>query len=170
MNFFSGFSLLGEEELFKEYLKDTPYSVGGFSLGAVKAFEYVQNCRDRVDILQLFSPAFFQNRSEKFKRVQTINYQKNREGYQKQFLENIAYPSSINMQRYFVEDTLESLQKLLKYNWNPLELEKVKDSGVEIEVYLGEKDKIIESQYAYDFFKHYATVYFIKGVGHILDG
>ena len=32
------------------------------------------------------------------------------------------------------------------------------------------QNKIIESQYAYDFFKHYATVYFIKGVGHILDG
>ncbi len=168
MNFFSGFSLCCEEEIFKEYLKKSKYTVSGFSLGAVSAFEYVQNSKDRIDTLQLFSPAFFQDKSEKFKRLQTISYQKNPEAYEKQFLENIAYPSTHEMQSYFKKDSLESLQKLLEFTWEPSALIELKKRGIHIEVYLGGEDKIIESKKAYDFFKDYATVYFIKEGGHTL--
>ena len=168
MNFFSGFSLCCEEVLFEEYLKKSKYTVSGFSLGAVRAFEYVENSTDRIDTLQLFSPAFFQDMSSKFKRVQTINYQKNSELYEKQFLENISYPSNHDMSSYFKKDSLKSLQNLLEYKWHGSKLLAVKDRGIEIEVYLGGKDKIIDSKKVYEFFKNYARVYFIKEGGHIL--
>jgi len=168
VNFFSGFSLWREEELFESYLKKSQYTVSGFSLGAVRAFEYVQNNSARIDTLQLFSPAFFQDKSEKFKRLQTISYQKNSDAYEKLFLENIAYPSTHDMKSYFKKDTLESLQKLLEFTWEPSALMELKKRGIHIEVYLGGEDKIIDSKKAYDFFKNYATVYFIKEGGHIL--
>jgi len=47
-------------------------------------------------------------------------------------------------------------------------LDILKQRGVKIEVYLGECDKITNSQANYDFFKKFATVYYIKNVGHIL--
>ena len=59
MKYFNGFSLNGEKELFKEYLIDSEFSVAGFSYGAIEAFEYVYNGKDRVDRLILLSPAFF---------------------------------------------------------------------------------------------------------------
>ena len=168
VNFFSGFSLWGEEELFEAYLKRSQYTVSGFSLGAVRAFEYVQNNSARIDTLQLFSPAFFQDKSEKFKRLQTISYQKNSDAYEKLFLENIAHPSTHNMISYFKKDTLESLQKLLEFTWEEEKLVQFKKRGIHIEVYFGGEDKIIDSKKAYDFFKNYATVYFIKEGGHTL--
>jgi len=168
VNFFSGFSLAGEERLFEAYLNHSVYAVSGFSLGAVNAFEHVQSTDARVDTLQLFSPAFFQDKSDKFKRLQTISYQKNQKAYEDQFLKNIAYPSSNDMHSYYKEDSLASLQKLLEFRWEPSNLIALRDRGIEIEVYLGGKDKIIDSKKAYDFFKNYATVYFIKEGGHIL--
>lgn len=168
VNFFSGFSLCSDVELFEAYLKRGAYSVSGFSLGAVRAFEYVKNSNDRIDTLQLFSPAFFQERDEKFKRLQMISYQKNSQSYEKLFLKNIAYPSTHDMTRYFKKDSLESLQKLLEFRWETSELTALKERGIHIEVYLGGEDKIIDSKKAYDFFKEYATVYFIKEGGHIL--
>ena len=101
MNFFSGFSLEGESSVFDEYLKKGDYRVSGFSLGAIEAFEYSLNSSDRIDTLQFFSPAFFQDRSEKFKRLQTLSYKKDQTSYEEQFLKNISYPSSIDMKKYF---------------------------------------------------------------------
>ena len=57
--YFSGFSLKGEKELFKEYIIENDFTVSGFSYGAQKAVEYVLSTDNRVDLLQLFSPAFF---------------------------------------------------------------------------------------------------------------
>ncbi len=169
MNFFSGFSLEGEESLFSPYLKENDFCVSGFSLGAILAYEYVLNSSDRVDTLQLFSPAFFQNESEKFKRVQTINYQKNRDSYQMQFLKNIAYPADRDLNRYLKNDSIVSLEKLLYFRWDANRLKELKDRGINIEVYLGGKDRIMDTKKAYDFFKKFATIYLIKNGGHILE-
>jgi esterase/lipase len=167
VSFFSGFCLQGESELFKTYLKKSEYCVSGFSLGAIKAFEYTLNSNSRIDTLQLFSPAFFQDKDLKFKRLQTLNYKKNPQAYQEQFLKNIAYPFATDMKKYFKEDTKEELQKLLEFIWKEEELLELVNKGVEIEVYLGAKDKIIDSKKAYKFFKEFATVYFIKEGGHV---
>ncbi len=47
-------------------------------------------------------------------------------------------------------------------------LKKLIKKGTKIEVYLGSKDKIIKSYEAKEFFKEFATVYFINDAGHIL--
>jgi alpha-beta hydrolase superfamily lysophospholipase len=169
MKFFSGFCFDGELKLFDEYLEYNDFCVAGFSYGAIKAFEYTSTCRARIDKLQLFSPAFFQNRDDKFKRLQTISFSKNRQGYIKNFLSQVKYPSSVELDRYFHEGKLSELKELLFYEWSGEKLDELRQKGIDIEVYLGEKDRIIDSQEALEFFTQYATVYYKKGVGHLLS-
>ena len=73
-NYFSGFCFFDEAELFDEYLIRNDFTVCGFSYGAIKAFEEVLSSQNRVDRLQLFSPAFFQNFDDKFKRTQLMYF------------------------------------------------------------------------------------------------
>ena len=166
--YFSGFSLGEEKQVFEEYLIENSVTIAGFSYGAIKAFEYVLNTKRRVDLLQLFSPAFFQTKDEKFKRMQLMFYKKDKESYTNNFLQNISFPSNVNMKEYYEDSSIEQLQELLYYKWDEKELQELVNRGTKIEVYLGQKDKIIDSNSAKDFFKDFATVYYIKGKGHIL--
>jgi len=166
--YFSGFCLENEKELFSEYSKENDFTVSGFSYGAIKAFEEVLNSDNRVDTLQLFSPAFFQTQDKKFKRMQLMFFKKDAKAYCDNFLENIAYPKNIDTSSYFNLGTYEELEELLTYEWSEEKLQSLVDRGTKIEVFLGEKDKIIDSKKANDFFVNYATVYYIKDVGHIL--
>ena len=95
-------------------------------------------------------------------------FKKDAKAYCDNFLENIAYPSSINTNKYFTQGSMEELDELINYTWDEQKLQALVDKGTKIEVYLGEEDKIIDSEKAKDFFVKYATVYFIKNVGHIL--
>jgi hypothetical protein len=167
-SFYSGFSLKGEKELFSDFLIENDFTVSGFSYGAIKAFETAFNSSKRVDKLQLFSPAFFQSQDEKFKRMQLMFFKKDEETYCKNFLKNVASPSDINMNVYFQKGDIKELEELLYYVWDKAKLQSLIDKGIEIEVYLGEQDKIVDSKKAMDFFKEFATVYFIKKSGHIL--
>ena len=167
-SFYSGFCLENEQELFSEYLVENDFTVSGFSYGAIKAFEEVLESSLRVDKLQLFSPAFFQTQDKKFKRMQLMFFKKDAQAYCDNFLENIAYPNNKDTSKYFKLGTYEELEELLTYEWCEEKLQRLLDKGVKIEVYLGEKDKIIDSKKANDFFKNYATVYYIKEKGHIL--
>ncbi len=168
-NYFSGFCLSKEQELFYDYLIENDLTVNGFSYGAIKAFKYVYETEKRVDTLQLFSPAFFQTQDKKFKRMQLMFFKKDANEYCKNFLENIAYPSDKNMDKYFTQGSQEELEELLNYTWEKEKLQSLVDRGTKIEVYLGSKDKIIEAHKAIDFFKNYATVYFIKEASHTLQ-
>lgn len=168
MRYFSGFCLKGEEELFKAYLNQSDFCVAGFSLGAIKAFEYAFTCKERIDTLQLFSPAFFQDKDAKFKKLQTLSFAKNSDTYCQSFLKNIAFPSTLSMQPYFQKGSLEALEKLLHYEWNQEKLQMICDKNITIEIYLGEKDTIINALHVKDFFVPFATVYYFKNVGHIL--
>ena len=167
MLFFSGFCLKNEKELFKEQLKNSEYEVAGFSYGAIKAFEYASNAT-RIDTLTLLSPAFFQTKDKKFKRLQLLHYKKNPQQYIENFLKNTAYPSNTDMKKYYHDGEYEDLEKLLNYIWDEKKLQLLKEKGVDIKVHLGQLDKIIESKKAYEFFKPYATVYYYKNKGHIL--
>ena len=169
-NYYSGFSLKEEKELFSEYLVENEFTVSGFSFGAINAFEKILSSETRVDLLQLFSPAFFQTQDEKFVRMQLMFFKKDSKSYCDNFLKNIAYPSSFDTLPYFKEGTYEELQTLLTYKWDKEKLNKVLEKGTKIEVYLGGVDKIIDSSKAYEFFKDFSTVYFIKNSGHILKG
>jgi esterase/lipase len=167
MQFFSGFQLKNEKSYFSDFLKESEFTVAGFSYGAIKALNYVLENEKRVDRLQLFSPAFFQNKNEKFIRLQLISFRKNPELYSKNFFKNIFYPSQ-TQEIEKVNGTIEELEELLTFKWNDEVLQNVKNRGIEIEVFLGGKDKIIDSKEAHEFFKQFGKVCFMKNRGHFL--
>ncbi len=166
--YFSGFCLKNEKDLFKNYILNSDFNVCGFSYGAIKAFEYVVNSEKRVDTLQLFSPAFFQIQSTKFIRTQLMFFKKDANNYCQNFLKNVSYPTNLNMNDYFKMGSKEELEELLNYKWDEEKFQILINRGIKIEVYLGELDKIIDSNCAKDFFKNYSTVYYLKEKGHIL--
>jgi hypothetical protein len=170
MKFFSGFSLQKEAHFFEPFIAESDYSVCGFSYGSIKAFEYVEKLLSegkRVDRLQLFSPAFFQSKDEKFKRLQLMAYRKNEDEYLRQFLNACFLPYE---RREVVRDVtvLEELEELLNYEWNKNALHTLCESGVIIEVYLGGRDQIVDSIAAKEFFLDVATVTLIKEGNHFL--
>ncbi len=168
MKFFSGFCFKHEAELFGEFLDRDDFCVAGFSYGATKAFEYVLASGQRIDRLQLFSPAFFQDRSEKFKRLQTLSFAKDRDKYIKNFLNQVKFPSDKEIARYNKTGTIEELEELLNYKWSKQKVKQLIKKGTQIEVYLGENDKIINSNQVLDFFIPFSNVYYIKNTGHLL--
>ena len=170
MKFFSGFSLRNEVDFFKPFINESNYSVCGFSYGAIKAFEYVQKALkegNRVDRLQLLSPAFFQSKDEKFRRLQLMAYRKNEDEYLRQFINACFLPYERREVEHSVT-VLEELEELLMYVWSRDELKALADKGVVIEVYLGGRDQIVDSVAAKEFFLDVATVTYIKNGNHFL--
>lgn len=171
MRFFSGFSLKNEEYLFSDYINESDYTVCGFSYGAIKALnatlETLKNSQ-RVDRLQLFSPAFFQSKSEKFKRLQLMSYKKNQTIYMQQFLSGCFAPYEKKIVEN-VETDIEELKELLEYEWSLELLKEVESKGVKIEVYLGGNDKIIDVTAAKELFLEVATVTYVKDANHFLQ-
>jgi len=165
MIYFSGFCLDSESELFKGFTCRGDFCVVGFSYGAQKALEYTFTCKERIDKLQLISPAFFMDKSEKFKKLQTISFRKDSDLYCKNFLENVTCK---DLSKYFKKGSLEELKELLFYEWDREKLIEIRKRDIEIEVYLGGNDKIINSKQAKEFFQEFATIYYIKDKGHIL--
>ena len=171
MPFFSGFSLKDEEYLFSDYINKSQYSISGFSYGAIKAFEQTKELLasgKRVDTLQLFSPAFFQTKSSKFKRLQMLAYSKNEQEYMNQFIDACFYPYDKKIVEY-KETIPEELNELLNYEWNLEELQKLVQRGIKLEVYLGGKDKIVDAQSAKEFFLQVASLTYVKDANHFLQ-
>lgn len=171
MHFFSGFSLKNESYLLDEYLNKSDYSVVGFSYGAIKAFSYVKNqlaSGKRIDTLQLMSPVFFQRYAVKFKKLQLLAYTKNELAYMSQFMNSCFEPYEKKIVAH-KQTTKQELEELLNYEWNLEELVELVDRGIKIEVYLGEKDKIIDVVGAREFFLEVATVTYIKNANHFLQ-
>ena len=168
MRYFSGFCLQNEEEIFQDFLNTNDFTVAGFSYGAIKAFEYTLTCKERIDTLQLFSPAFFADKDAKFKKLQTLSFTKNSDQYMHNFMQNCTHPSNFNIQPFFKKGSIEELNELLHYTWDEAQLRSLKEKGITIEVYVGECDTIIDAINVKDFFVPYASVYYFKRVGHIL--
>ena len=171
MQFFSGFSLQNEESFFKDYIDSSLYCVCGFNYGAIQALAYTKEQLSkgkRIDRLQLLSPAFFQTKSEKFKRLQLLAFSKNKQQYIKQFIDACFFPyKSKNVEIY--ESSKENLEELLNYEWILSDLLDVKSQGVVIEVYLGGADAIIDVDNARDFFLDTCDVTYIKNANHFLQ-
>ena len=168
--YFSGFCLEDEQELFGEYLIENDFTISGFSYGAIKAFDfalYSASVGVRVDLVQLFSPAFFNDKDKKYKRMQLIYFNKDSKTYCDNFLKNSGFGEE-QKSKYFIEGKYEELDELLNYNWNQEKLKLLSQNGTKIEVYLGEEDKIVDTQKVLEFFVDVAEVYFIKDKGHIL--
>jgi len=169
MKYFNGFSLEREEKLFEDYIIDTKYSIVGFSYGTQRAFEYVyNNPNSRVDRLILLSPAFFQNRKESFLKTQLLYFKKDTNEYIKNFIKNVIYPSNIDITPYIKKGTYKELKELLYYKWNPSKIEELIKRGITIEVFIGEKDKIVNSKESYPFFSDITTTYLLRNRGHLL--
>ena len=169
MHYYSGFALHDEVHFFEAFRDKNAYCVSGFSYGAIKAFQYVLDTQSRVDRLQLFSPAFFQQKSDKFKRLQMMGYQKTSDLYIKKFTENCFLPYSPKEVSYAQHSAFE-LEELLHFVWKEEEIKTLIDRGVRIEVYLGSEDKISDVASAFAFFKPFGTVTLIKGANHFLQG
>ena len=167
VKYFNGFSLHNEEVLFEEYLNTDENCVAGFSYGAQRAFEYVYQTEARVDKLILLSPAFFQTQTVAFIHAQLHYFETQKQTYMKQFLKNVSYPSSFTLSPFLSEGNIEELKSLLTYRWEKEKLLDVLQRGTCIEVFLGEKDKIIDAQKAADFFTMTST-YIFKNTGHLL--
>ena len=171
MEFFSGFGFKNDQILFKEYLISGAYTIAGFSYGAQKALEVAKakvDAGERVEILQLFSPAYFNELPKAIKLKEMQNFAKNSELYMRFFYKKAAYPWKGSIEPFKKEPSLGELKSLLFYEWKKSDLALLKEAGVKIEVYLGTMDKIIDSKKAELFFKPYATIYTIKDVGHLL--
>ncbi|MDD2905340.1 MAG: pimelyl-ACP methyl ester esterase BioV [Sulfurimonas sp.] len=171
MKFYSGFSLQNESHFFDSFILKSEYCVCGFSYGAIKALRYAKEQlenRQRIDTLQLFSPAFFQTKTQKFKRLQTLSYSKNRQIYIEQFIDACFLPHK-RKEVSHKENILEELEELLEYQWSLTDLIYLRDRGVKIEIYLGGEDKIIDVNAAREFFLPLATVTYIKNANHFLQ-
>ena len=167
-NFYSGFCFKNECEIFKDYLEIGDFIISGFSYGAIKAFKQALESETRVDKLQLFSPSFFQNKDEKFKKMQKLFFKKDEKSYINNFLENVKYPQIKDIKEYLNTGKYEELEDLLNFKWIKEDFEKLISKGIKIEVFLGGNDKIIDSLAAKEFFKEFATVYYFKDKGHLL--
>ena len=165
--YFNGFCLKDESMIFKEYLEDNDLTISGFSYGAIKAVKYLLNTDKRVDKLQLFSPAYFNDKDKKYIRLQLMFFKKDPQKYCDNFLKNCGFKTE-DKDKYFSMGTYEELQELLEYKWEEETMKKLLDKGIKIEVYLGSDDKIIDSSKALEFFKVFGEVYYIKNKNHIL--
>ena len=165
--YFNGFSLKNEQELFSQYIEKSDFVVTGFSYGAIKAIEYVLTTNQRVDKLQLFSPAYFNDKDKKYKRMQLMYFKKDGFTYCDNFLKNSGFPQG-KSSRYFDMGTYKELEELLNYEWMSEKLEQLLSQNITIEVFLGSDDKIIDSSEALEFFRKFSEVYYIKNKGHIL--
>jgi len=170
--YFSGFCLRGESELFADWLVESDYAVAGFSYGAIRAMEYALESPRRIDRLLLFSPAFFQTRKERFLRMQLDAFRKDPQEYRRTFFRNVAYPAAIDLSAYEAEGSAEELEALLTYRWEEEKIREVTKRGTIVEVFIGEKDRIIDAKGALEFFIPLATAtYRFREAGHILcDG
>lgn len=166
MRYFSGFSLYRESELFKDYIEAGEFKVAGFSHGAIEAIEFALNSKKRIDRVYLLSPAFFQDRDEKFKRVQLLSFKKNRDRYIEKFLKSCD--RDFDFTNYLKVGTYEDLKALLYYRWDREKLNSLIERGVKIEIYLGELDEIINFKSTFEFFKEFGIIYLIKRGNHIL--
>ncbi len=172
--YFSGFSLTNESEIFDEYRIKSDVVASGFSYGAIKLVENIINgtydkgiLQKRIDKIQLFSPAFFNDKDEKFKRMQLMFFKKDPQTYCDNFLKNCGFEIN-DKERYFQMGTFEELSDLLYYKWTKEKMQKIVDRNIFIEIYLGGEDKIIDSYKALEFFREFGEVYFIKKAGHNL--
>ncbi len=167
MKFYSGFLLQDDERFFKQWLSTSRYCVAGFSYGAILALKEALKTDRRIDKIQLFSPAFFIDRDSSFKEQQIKQYIRNQRAYERAFVSNLFAPYK---QRPLIlkEDGVFELKELLSYEWSKKDLQKLKDRGVEIEVYLATEDRIINYICAKEHFLPYATVVLLKGANHML--
>lgn len=169
MKFHSGFALQNEQGYFDSFLQDNDYTVAGFSYGAIKALKEVLATSGRIDRLILLSPAFFQTKNGAYINLQLKGFTRDRNAYIEKFLANCFSPCEIKDVEIDHDASLEQLEELLTFEWSPSIMAKLKERKIEIEVYLGSEDRIIDVSAVREFFIPYATVTIVRGANHFLE-
>ncbi len=169
MTFYSGFSLLNEEHFFENYLKNNDYTIAGFSYGAIAAAHHALQSTSRIDTLQLFSPAFFQTKSEPFKRLQLSGFRQSPQVYRNRFLESCFAPYDVQEVELDWNANEEHLRELLYFEWTEKLMESIVSKGIRVEVFLGDQDSVIDVVGAREFFLQYATVMSMRSGNHFLE-
>ncbi len=186
--YFSGFGLHNESELFfapdsavRDCLQMHAFDVVGFSYGAQKAVRYALGATHPIRRLSLLSPAFF-DFLPKRKEQELRLFAKNPARYMQTFVQNALSTETPATQQqidrvlpYFApslppsKELANDLHALLFYEFQANELREIMQSGIEIEVFLGEKDRIIAASKARDFFAPLVTrVFWVRNAGHFL--
>ncbi|MCK9374449.1 MAG: pimelyl-ACP methyl ester esterase BioV [Sulfuricurvum sp.] len=169
MIFHSGFSLCNDHPFFTPFFKRSDYTVAGFSYGAIKAARYAAGAEERIDTLQLFSPAFFQTKKESFRRLQMGAYLNDPIGYTGKFIESCFAPCPVGEVALDPDANEHQLRELLYFVWDDTLMQTIKTKGIRIEVYLGLEDRVIDVAGAREFFIPYATVTSINRANHFLE-
>ncbi len=170
MKYFSGFSLQNDVAFFEHIIDKSGFCVAGFSYGAIHALQYVKTALSegkRIDKLQLISPAFFQTKSDKFKRLQVRSYTYSKENYIQQFIQACFAPYEEKMCEH-AENNVEQLKELLYYEWEAEDFHLLERANVVVEIYLGGADNIIDAKSAREFFKELSHLTYIKEGNHFL--
>ncbi|TLD81568.1 hypothetical protein LS68_000595 [Helicobacter sp. MIT 05-5293] len=166
MPYFGGFGLKGESALFKEILQDdmtNPYVAVGFDVGCVEALSYVQDCirfKHRVQKLILLSPLFCP-------LLDSVDY----ENVQSYWALGVQPTHHFDTIKPYVQNHTPMLTKqhaLFLFEWEKEMFDSLKKNGIEINVYLGGIDPLIESTEALDFFKAFASVWIYRHFAHLL--
>lgn len=190
--YFSGFGFANESALFaapqsavRDCLDAREFDVLGFSYGAQKAVRYALHSTRPIRRLSLLSPAFFHGMPTKRKEAELRLFAANPTRYLRTFLQQ-ALGGATNANEaqkelvlpYFCLATPESiradvlgddLRALLFYTFCADELMQIRARGIEIEVFLGEKDRIVSAAEARDFFAPLATrLFWVQDAGHLL--
>jgi hypothetical protein len=169
MTFYSGFSLLNEEHFFESYLEKNNYTVAGFSYGAIAAVRHAVESTSRIDTLQLFSPTFFQTKSEPFKRLQLNGFRQSPQEYRNRFLESCFSPYPAQEVELDWNANEQQLRELLYFEWTAELMESIVSKGIRIEVFLGDEDRVIDVVGAREFFLPYSTVMSMRSGNHFLQ-
>lgn len=169
MIFYSGFSLRDDRLFFDGLLKNGDYCVAGFSYGAIKAALYAAETSDRIDTLQLISPAFFQTKKESFRRLQMAGYLKDPAAYTEKFIESCFAPCEAGSVELDPDASEDQLRELLYFEWTRELMQSIRAKGIRIEVYFGLDDQVIDVTGAREFFIPYATVTSVRKGNHFLQ-
>lgn len=164
--FYSGFCLCGEEEIFHEYLPAFGSHVSGFSYGAIEALKYALK-EQSVKNLILLSPAYYAHKEDAFKEAQLTAFANDKELYRLKLLKKSGFEER-ERELYAKEGAYEELSELLYFDWSAAGLETIADRGVNIEVFIGSADRVVEPEASAEFFGRFAKVYTLDNKNHIL--
>ena len=100
--------------------------------------------------------------------MQLIGFKRDQSSYLEMFIGSCFSPYSKATIEH-TEAIYDDLEELLTYEWTLWSLQELESAGVKVEVYLGEKDSIIDVPNAKDFFLEVSTLTYIKNANHFLQ-
>ena len=164
--FYSGFCLDKEEALFDGYLPAFGDFVAGFSYGSIKAVHHAIK-DESVKKLLLLSPAYYSHKDNVFKDAQISAFEADPHLYKNKLLKKSGLKEEEGA-AYAKDSSSDELRELLYFDWAVAGLDTLKDRGVDIEVFIGSSDRVVEPSASNEFFSKYARVYLLENKNHIL--